>query len=214
MMGPVGPHPVSNPLSRTISLVELHSDLGLNFQDLHDAGIDADDLPYDLAQVDREAFLERHGTPARSLFTLLQENAATCLATVREKLGVRKIEDKARAMVLFDEQKEILVCELEKMGSENLSKEEAEQFKDNQGHYTRKLAKLEEQIEQELELEVVDSTDGEVTFKVVEVDNEREDISYVHVREEAKVEEAIERMYERSQQDMFNSEDWNWSGLR
>ena len=73
---------------------------------------------------------------------------------------------------------------------------------------------IEEQIEQELELEVVDSTDGEVTFKVVEVDNEREDISYVHVREEAKVEEAIERMYERSQQDMFNSEDWNWSGLR
>ena len=73
---------------------------------------------------------------------------------------------------------------------------------------------IEEQIEQELELEMVDSKDGEVTFKVVEVDNEREDISYVHVREEAKVEEAIERMYERSQQDMFNSEDWNWSGLR
>ena len=35
-----------------------------------------------------------------------------------------------------------------------------------------------------------------------------------HVKEERKVEEAIERMYERSQQDMFNSEDWNWSGLR
>ena len=73
---------------------------------------------------------------------------------------------------------------------------------------------IEEQIEKELELEVVDSTDGEVTFKVVEVDNEREDISYIHVNEEAKVEEAIKRMYERSQQDMFNSEDWNWSGLR
>ena len=29
---------------------------------------------------------------------------------------------------------------------------------------------IEEQIEQELELEVVDSTDGEVTFKVVEVE--------------------------------------------
>ena len=67
---------------------------------------------------------------------------------------------------------------------------------------------IEEQIEQELELEVVDSTDGEVTFKVVEVDNEREDISYVHVREEAKVEEAIQRMYERSQEDLFNSEDF------
>ena len=73
---------------------------------------------------------------------------------------------------------------------------------------------IEEQIEQELELEMVDSKDGEVTFKVVEVDNERDDISYVHVRDEAKVEEAIQKMYEKSQQDMFNSEDWNWSGLR
>ena len=73
---------------------------------------------------------------------------------------------------------------------------------------------IEEQIEQELELEMVDSKDGEVTFKVVEVDNEREDISYVHVREEAKVEEAIERMYNKSQEDLFNSEDYNWSGLR
>ena len=73
---------------------------------------------------------------------------------------------------------------------------------------------IEEQIEQELELEVVDSTDGEVTFKVVEVDNEREDISYVHVRDETKVEEAIQRMYEKSQEDLFNSEDYNWSGLR
>ena len=73
---------------------------------------------------------------------------------------------------------------------------------------------IEEQIEQELELEMVDSKDGEVTFKVVEVDNEREDISYVHVREEAKVEEAIQRMYERSQEDLFNSEDYNWGGLR
>ena len=73
---------------------------------------------------------------------------------------------------------------------------------------------IEEQIEQELELEMVDSKDGEVTFKVVEVDNEREDISYVHVREEAKVEEAIQRMYDKSQVDLFNSEDYNWSGLR
>ena len=69
-------------------------------------------------------------------------------------------------------------------------------------------------IEKELELEVVNSTDGEVTFKVVEVDNEREDISYVHVRDEAKVEEAIKRMYEKSQEDLFNSEDYNWRGLR
>ena len=73
---------------------------------------------------------------------------------------------------------------------------------------------IEEQIEQELELEMVDSKDGEVTFKVVEVDNEREDISYVHVRDESKVEEAIQRMYNKSQEDLFNSEDYNWSGLR
>ena len=73
---------------------------------------------------------------------------------------------------------------------------------------------IEEQIEQELELEVVDSTNGEVTFKVVEVDNEREDISYIHVNEESKVEEAIERMYNKSQEVLFNSEDYNWSGLR
>ncbi len=73
---------------------------------------------------------------------------------------------------------------------------------------------IEKQIEQELELEMVDSKDGEVTFKVVEVDNEREDISYVHVRDEAKVEEAIRKMYEKSQEDMFNDENYNWSGLR
>ena len=80
------------------------------------------------------------------------------------------------------------------------------------GRMKKKL--IEEQIEQELELEMVDSKNGEVTFKVVEVDNEREDISYVHVRDETKVEEAIQRMYEKSQEDLFNSEDYNWSGLR
>ena len=73
---------------------------------------------------------------------------------------------------------------------------------------------IEEQIEQELELEMVDNKDGEVTFKVVEVDNEREDIAYIRIREEAKVDEAIERMYNSSQEDLFNSEDYNWSGLR
>ena len=68
--------------------------------------------------------------------------------------------------------------------------------------------------EKELELEMIDNKNGEVTFKVVEVDNESEDISYIHVREEAKVEEALERMYERSQEDLFDSPDWNWSGFR
>lgn len=73
---------------------------------------------------------------------------------------------------------------------------------------------IEEQMDQELELEMIDNKNGEVTFKVVEVDNESEDISYIHVREEAKVEEALERMYNKSQEDLFNSEDFNWSGFR
>jgi len=53
--------------------------------------------------------------------------------------------------------------------------------------------------EKNLELEVVESSDGEVKFKVVEED---------------KVDKAIERMYIESQQDLFDSETWNWSGLR
>jgi len=35
-----------------------------------------------------------------------------------------------------------------------------------------------------------------------------------HVRDEAKVEEAIERRYNQRQMDMYNDEMWNWSGLR
>ena len=35
-----------------------------------------------------------------------------------------------------------------------------------------------------------------------------------HVKDERKVEEAIERMYRSEQQDMFDDQDMNWSGLR
>ena len=35
-----------------------------------------------------------------------------------------------------------------------------------------------------------------------------------HVKDEKKVEEAIERMYRSEQQDMFDDPDMNWSGLR
>ena len=35
-----------------------------------------------------------------------------------------------------------------------------------------------------------------------------------HVKDERKVEEAIERMYRSEQQDMFDDTDMNWSGLR
>ena len=45
--------------------------------------------------------------------------------------------------------------------------------------------------EKNLELEVVESSDGEVTFKVVEED---------------KVDKAIERMYIEGQQDLFDSD--------
>ena len=58
-----------------------------------------------------------------------------------------------------------------------------------------------------LELEVVESDRKEITFKVVEEEPE-------HVKDERKVDEAIERMYIRNQQDMFDDEMWNWSGLR
>ena len=35
-----------------------------------------------------------------------------------------------------------------------------------------------------------------------------------HVKDERKVEEAIERMYRAEQQDMFDDPDMTWSGLR
>ena len=35
-----------------------------------------------------------------------------------------------------------------------------------------------------------------------------------HVIDERKVEEAIERMRDQRQWDMYNDETWNWSGLR
>ena len=35
-----------------------------------------------------------------------------------------------------------------------------------------------------------------------------------HVIDEAKVDAALARMRDQRQMDMYNSEDWNWSGLR
>jgi len=35
-----------------------------------------------------------------------------------------------------------------------------------------------------------------------------------HVKDERKVDEAIERMFDQAQMDMFNDETMNWSGLR
>ena len=76
-------------------------------------------------------------------------------------------------------------------------------MKGNMGIEKKKY--IEEQIK--LELEVVDSTDGEITFKVVEEEPE-------HAKDERKVDEAIDRMYINSQEDLFDSDTWNWSGLR
>ena len=76
-------------------------------------------------------------------------------------------------------------------------------MKGNMGIEKKKY--IEEQIK--LELEVVDSADGEITFKVVEEEPE-------HVKDERKVDEAIDRMYINSQEDLFDSDTWNWSGLR
>ena len=76
-------------------------------------------------------------------------------------------------------------------------------MKGNMGIEKKKY--IEEQIK--LELEVVDSADGEITFKVVEEGPQ-------HVKDERKVDEAIDRMYINSQEDLFDSDTWNWSGLR
>lgn len=35
-----------------------------------------------------------------------------------------------------------------------------------------------------------------------------------HVIDEEKVDEALERMRDQRQQDMYDDEMWNWSGLR
>lgn len=35
-----------------------------------------------------------------------------------------------------------------------------------------------------------------------------------HIIDERKVDEAIERMYDQRQWDMYNDDTWNWSGLR
>ena len=76
-------------------------------------------------------------------------------------------------------------------------------MKGNMGIEKKKY--IEEQIK--LELEVVDSAEGEITFKVVEEEPQ-------HVKDERKVDEAIDRMYINSQEDLFDSDTWNWSGLR
>ena len=54
-------------------------------------------------------------------------------------------------------------------------------------------------VEKNLELEVKEMANDEIVLTVVE---------------ENKVDKAIDRMYIESQQDLFDSETWNWSGLR
>ena len=54
-------------------------------------------------------------------------------------------------------------------------------------------------VEKNLELEVKEMANDEIVLTVVE---------------ENKVDKAIDRMYIENQQDLFDSETWNWSGLR
>ena len=49
---------------------------------------------------------------------------------------------------------------------------------------------------------------------VKEKESSEEESCPKHVIDERKVEEAIERMSDQAQMDMFNDETWNWSGLR
>ena len=62
----------------------------------------------------------------------------------------------------------------------------------------------------------VDKIAEKVANEPLEEDVLQEDKKEVpqHVIDEAKVDAALERMREQRQMDMFNSEDWNWSGLR
>ena len=48
----------------------------------------------------------------------------------------------------------------------------------------------------------------------IKAEEELEEGCPQHVIDERKVEEAIERMRDQRQWDMYNDETWNWSGLR
>ena len=62
----------------------------------------------------------------------------------------------------------------------------------------------------------VDKIAKKVAEEPIEEDVLQEDKKEVpqHVIDEAKVDAALARMRDQRQMDMYNSEDWNWSGLR
>jgi len=55
---------------------------------------------------------------------------------------------------------------------------------------------------------------GIMKEKYIEEQIRQEESCPQHVIDEAKVEEAIERMKDRQQMEMYDDETWNWSGLR
>ena len=55
---------------------------------------------------------------------------------------------------------------------------------------------------------------GIMKEKYIEDQIRQEESCPQHVIDEAKVEEAIERMKDRQQIEMYDDETWNWSGLR
>jgi hypothetical protein len=55
---------------------------------------------------------------------------------------------------------------------------------------------------------------GIMKEKYIEEQIRQEESCPQHVIDEAKVDEAIERMRDRRQMEMYDDETWNWSGLR
>ena len=68
-------------------------------------------------------------------------------------------------------------------------------------------------MEKEIEKMVEDAAKKVAEEPIEEMSELSEEIPQ-HVIDEAKVDAALERMRDQRQHDMYNNEDWNWSGFR
>ena len=68
-------------------------------------------------------------------------------------------------------------------------------------------------MEKEIEKMVEDAAKKVAEEPIEEMPELPEEVAQ-HVIDEAKVDAALERMRDQRQHDMYNSEDWNWSGFR
>ena len=104
----------------------------------------------------------------------------------------------------------------------------------NKDEYNRFMMLFEEHNTEKLALKITNATKNEVKFTVVEATSDdpvmsdedgaeliQEVLDAVndtevpqHVIDENKVDEEIMRRHDRAQQDMYNDETWNGSGLR